>query len=271
MASADGVIPHSQEMADDAFASPAAALSLRGTLGEPLREQNQRGAGGGVVDRKEGLQEIETIAGQGVRDRAERGCLTRSSSRPAAGAVAAGRPQPDDIAWIATLEGPLSLDLPTRHNALPVPPITGTRWVNFHERASYVAPRVSRGVDVSVPSSFTGLSRSTGPRRTRCGPVPWQAPVSGWPAPAEECSDTAGRKSGRCGARRHVAAGPAGTGDGHRSNEPAMRRPALISEVGEGPPSQGLAADGRGDNRSAGTGRCPLVRVGRAARTDTAL
>jgi len=96
---------------------------------------NQRGAGGGIVDRKEGLQEIETIAGDGVLHRAERGRLARSGRRPAAGPIAAGKLQLHDIGRIATLEGPLSLDLATRHNALPMPKIIGVKPVNFRGKS----------------------------------------------------------------------------------------------------------------------------------------
>jgi hypothetical protein len=108
----------------------AIRLSLSGILREPSRQENQRGPGGSIVDCKEGLQEIKTVAGNGVLHRGERGRLTRSDDRSGAGSVAAGRLQLHDIGRIATLEGPLSLDL-ARHNAFPMQKITGKSWVNF--------------------------------------------------------------------------------------------------------------------------------------------
>jgi hypothetical protein len=109
---------------------PSYRLSLSRMLGEPLCHEDQRGPGGGIVDGEEGLQEIETITGDGIWDRTERRHLARNGS-PAAGTVATGRLQLHDIASMATLEGLLSLDLATRHNALPMPKITGTRRVNY--------------------------------------------------------------------------------------------------------------------------------------------
>jgi hypothetical protein len=99
-------------------------------LGEPLRHEDQRGAGRGIVDGEERLQEIKTITGDGVRDWTERRRLARNGGA-AAGTVDTCRLQLHDIASLATLEGLLSLNLATRHNALPVPKITGTRQVNF--------------------------------------------------------------------------------------------------------------------------------------------
>jgi hypothetical protein len=99
-------------------------------LGESLRHEDQRGAGRGIVDCEERLQEIKTITGDGVRDWTERRRLAPSDG-PAAGTVDTGRLQLHDIASMATLEGRLSLDLATRHNALPMPKITGTKRVNL--------------------------------------------------------------------------------------------------------------------------------------------
>jgi hypothetical protein len=88
-----------------AFAHLHSRLSLCGILREPPREENQRGAGGSIVDFKKGLQEIKTVAGNGVLDRGERRRLTRSDGRSGAGSIAAGRLQLHDIGRIATSRG----------------------------------------------------------------------------------------------------------------------------------------------------------------------
>src|SRR5262249_49254239 len=87
----------------------------------------------GIVDGKEGLQEIKAVPGDCVRNRAERRRLARRGG-PAPASVAAGRMQLHDIARIATLEGPLSLDLATRHNALPMLKITEVKLIKFSRK-----------------------------------------------------------------------------------------------------------------------------------------
>jgi hypothetical protein len=86
-------------------------------LGEPLRQQNQRGTRSGIIDSEERFQQIKAITGDGVvltrqvqRSRLSRGGCTASGS-----ITASGLQRHDIVAYAATIEGPL--DLATRHNA----------------------------------------------------------------------------------------------------------------------------------------------------------
>jgi hypothetical protein len=88
-------------------------------LGEPLRQQDQCGACGCIIDGKERFQEIKAIAGDGVMLKHRIKCSHLSCGGcTATGSIAPGGLQRHDIiAYAATIEGPLSLDLATRHNA----------------------------------------------------------------------------------------------------------------------------------------------------------
>src|ERR1700730_18427451 len=85
-------------------------------LGEPLRQDDQYGPCGRIVDREEGLQELEGVASDRFRLRRR---YVKHGRPPVCGravsrSTAAGRLQLD---YIATLEGSRPLDLATRHHA----------------------------------------------------------------------------------------------------------------------------------------------------------
>src|SRR6266853_240110 len=90
---------------------------LRGVCGDPLRQEHQRGARSRIVNGKEGLHEIKAIAGECVRRKRHdvQGRHPSGGCRGAPRSISAGRLQLHDITYIATLEGPLLLDLATRH------------------------------------------------------------------------------------------------------------------------------------------------------------
>ena len=95
-------------------------LSLYGMPGDSLRQEDQCGSCGRIVNRKEGLQQVKAVARNRVRLKWH--CLKRRrpAGRVRAPGASADRLQLNDIRYIATLEGRLLLDLATRHHALPM-------------------------------------------------------------------------------------------------------------------------------------------------------
>src|ERR1700730_4178166 len=109
-------------------------------LGEPLRQDDQYGPCGRIVDREEGLQELEGVASDRfrLRRRYVQHGRTPRCGRAVSRSNAAGRLQLD---YIATLEGSRPLDLATRHHALPMSETLHKMptWM----RRSYAAARLS--------------------------------------------------------------------------------------------------------------------------------
>jgi hypothetical protein len=86
--------------------------------GEPLRQQNQRCARCCIIDGEERFQQIKAVSGDRVvlKRRLERSRLLRFGCTASGYITAGGLQRHDIVACAATIEGPSSLDLATRHN-----------------------------------------------------------------------------------------------------------------------------------------------------------
>ena len=84
---------------------------------ELLRQQDQGGASGGVFNREKRLQKVEAVPGDGIvlKRWVEHGHLPRGGCAASGSITAGGLQWHDIIACAATIEGPRSLDLATRH------------------------------------------------------------------------------------------------------------------------------------------------------------
>jgi hypothetical protein len=118
--------------------------------GDSLRQQDQCGACGRIVNRKESLQQIKAVARDRVGPKWHCVKRGRPSGRIRASGVSADRLQLNDITYIATLEGRLLLDLARRHHALPMSKNYRVQNRSIYTRASYVAVRVSSVVSGSA-------------------------------------------------------------------------------------------------------------------------
>jgi hypothetical protein len=88
-------------------------------VGEPLRQQDQRRARCFIINGEERFQQIKAIAGDGVvlKRRIECSHLLRGGCTASGSITGGGLQRHDIIGYAATIEGPRSLDLATRHNA----------------------------------------------------------------------------------------------------------------------------------------------------------
>src|ERR1700719_1861543 len=116
-------------------------------LGEPLRQDDQCGPCGRIVDREKGLQELEGVASD--RSRLRR-CYVQHRSTPRRGRAvsrsnSAGRLQ---LYYIATPERSPPLVLATRHHAFPTSKLQEGRAVNSHANLLYHSPSVINDVVV---------------------------------------------------------------------------------------------------------------------------
>jgi hypothetical protein len=131
-------------------------LSLYGVPGDSLRQQNQCGSRGRIVNRKESPQQVKAVARDRVRLKWHCVKRRRPSGRIRASGASADRLQLNDITCIATLEGRLLLDLARRHHALPMSKNYREPNRSIYRGASYVAVRVSSVVSDSALWNSSG-------------------------------------------------------------------------------------------------------------------